>query len=378
MKIAIIQGAFLPVPVRRGGAVEKIWWGLGREFARLGHEVTHVSRLCDGLPEDETIDGVHHLRVRGYDAPRSLAWLKWLDFLYTWRAVRRLPKVDIVVTNTFWAPVLLRPRRHGQIWVHVQRYPRGQMSLYRRAARLQTVSTVIARAMIEQTPQVAPRVTVIPNPLPTVVPPPKPVVKNPGLVLYVGRIHPEKGLPLLIRAMITLRQERPEVRLRIVGPWEERHGGGGVDFLVQLRGLAAPLGSAVEFAGPVFDEAVLSAHYEEAAIFVYPSLAARGEASPVAPLEALAHGLPVVVSELECFDDYLPRETFAPRFNHTAASAPARLAGVLDRLLAAPEARPATAAAARARAAHFSIDRIARQYLDGFEAVLATAGVARP
>jgi glycosyltransferase involved in cell wall biosynthesis len=376
MKIAILQGAFLPVPTTRGGAVEKVWLALGREFARLGHDVTHVSRLCDGLSAEEVRDGVRHVRVRGYDAPASLLRLKWRDLLYTWRAARRLPAADVVVTNTFWAPLLLR-RRHGQIWVHVQRYPRGQMSLYRRAARLQTVSTVIARAMVRQSPSVEPRVTVIPNPLPAIAPPARPVARDPGLVLFVGRLHPEKGLRLLIEAMIAVRQQRPEARLRLVGPWEERHGGGGAEFGLALRTYAEPLGRAVEFAGPVFDEAELSAHYEEAAVFVYPSLAGRGEASPVAPLEALAHGLPVVVSELECFDDYLPREPFALRFNHRAESAPARLAGTIDRFLAEPQRWPALAEAARARAAQFAVERVARQYLDGFREVAPDAAPRR-
>jgi glycosyltransferase involved in cell wall biosynthesis len=378
MKITIVQGAFLPVPMKRGGAVEKVWFGLGQEFARLGHEVLHVSRLCDGLPPEEIIAGVRHRRVRGYDAPRSLMHLKWCDYLYSRRVRAILPRADVVVTNTFWTPILLRPEKHGRIWVHVQRYPRGQMKYYKRAARLQTVSGVIARAMIDQSPNLKPLVTVIPNPLPTVVPPLQPVVKDPRLVLFVGRVHPEKGIELLIDAMIALRQQVPGARLRVIGPWEERFGGGGVDFLMALKTHALPLGQSIEFVGPVFDEASLSGHYEEAAAFVYPSLAAKGEASPVAPLEALAHGLPVVVSDLECFNDYLPQ--FAPyafRFNHNAASAPARLAGVLEKIMSQPESWPSWGDAARARAAEFSMERIARQYLDGFHALLPAPRAAR-
>lgn len=378
MKITIVQGAFLPVPMKRGGAVEKVWFGLGQEFARLGYDVTHISRLCDDLPAEETIAGVKHRRVRGYDAPRSLMKLKWCDYLYSRRVAKVVPKSDIVVTNTFWTPMLLKPERHGRIWVHVQRYPRGQMKYYKRAARLQTVSGVIARAMIDQNPEIMPRVLVIPNPLPPVVEPPQPVIKDPLLVLFVGRVHPEKGIALLIEAMIALRLQRPGAKLRVVGPWEERFGGAGVDYLMELRKLAEPLGDGVDFVGPVFDEATLSTHFEESAVFVYPSLAAKGEASPVAPLEALAHGLPVVVSDLECFDDYLPKnEPYAYRFNHNAVTAPARLAGVLDKIMGETETWPAVAAAARARAAEFTMEKIARKYLDAFHAVLPPPGVAR-
>ena len=58
MRIAILQGPFLPVPPLRGGAIEKAWFRLGKAFAKEGHEVVHVSRLCDDLPQEETIEGV--------------------------------------------------------------------------------------------------------------------------------------------------------------------------------------------------------------------------------------------------------------------------------------------------------------------------------
>lgn len=371
MKITIVQGAFLPVPPKRGGAVEKVWLGLGREFARQGHEVVHISRLCDGLSADEVVDGVRHRRVRGSDTPNSLLVLKWRDLLYTRRVAKILPRSDIVVTNTFWAPMVFKPERHGHLWVHVQRYPKGQMKHYRRATRLQTVSGVIAKAIKTQAPDLAKRVMVIPNPLPGIDGAMKPVTRDPNLVLYVGRIHPEKGIDLLIQAMIVLRQQRPEARLRIVGPWEAKYGGGGAEYGQKLRVHAAPLGRSVEFTGAVFSETELAAHYEEAAAFVYPSLAAKGEASPVAPLEALSHGLPVVVSDLECFDDTLPKNTiYAHRFNHEALTAPARLAGILERILTQTENWPEVSAAARARAAEFSMERIAQKYLEGFNTVL--------
>jgi glycosyltransferase involved in cell wall biosynthesis len=204
MRITILQGAFLPVPALRGGAVEKVWLALGREFVRLGHEVCHVSRLCDDLPADEIIDGVYHRRVPGFDAPESLTRLKWYDLLFTRRAVAVLPDADLIVTNTFWAPVLVKPR-HGRIWVHVQRYPRHQMNFYFRAAQLQAVSTVIAQAIIKQAPRLASRVSVIPNPLPPVAKTPMAAKKDPNMILFVGRVHPEKGLDLLISANVVPR-----------------------------------------------------------------------------------------------------------------------------------------------------------------------------
>ena len=78
MKITIVQGAFLPVPTLRGGAVEKMWFELGKQFVSKGHTVTHISRKFPGLPFLEFIDGVKHIRVRGFDWPSNPIILKLL------------------------------------------------------------------------------------------------------------------------------------------------------------------------------------------------------------------------------------------------------------------------------------------------------------
>ncbi|MBC8009254.1 MAG: glycosyltransferase family 4 protein [Burkholderiales bacterium] len=369
MKITIVQGAFYPVPTRRGGAIEKIWFALGQEFARRGHEVTHYSRLCDDLPASETIAGVRHVRVPGGDTPVSRLLQKWRDLVYTWRVAWKLKKADVVVTHTFWSPLLLSPRRHGPIWVHVQRYPQGQMRYYGQAARLQTVSRVIARAIVGQLPSSLARVRIIRNPLPPLATLASETTRDPNLVLFVGRLHPEKGVEMLVQAAILARTQAPALRFRIVGPCEARFGGGGEALHARLESLAASHDAHIEFTGPVFDEAVLATHYAAASVFVYPSLAAKGEASPVAPLEALARGCPVVTSDLECFDDTIGLGPFASRFDHTAPDAPARLLNALVGVLEAHALWPAASAAAMARAKEFSIERIADDYLAGFTAL---------
>src|SRR5438067_324376 len=147
MKITIVLGAFFPVPPTMGGGVEKMWFVLAEEFAHRGHEVVMISRRTPSLSVEETITGVRHIRVNGFDSPRSGLWLKFLDLIYTIRTIKVLPKADIVVTNTFWLPIFLRNQKRGKNYVHVARYPKGQMRFYGRVARLQAPSEAIARAI---------------------------------------------------------------------------------------------------------------------------------------------------------------------------------------------------------------------------------------
>jgi hypothetical protein len=139
VRITIVQGAFLPVPPLLGGAVEKVWFNLGKEFARHGHQVVHVSRAFKDLPRREAIEGVRHERVSGFASPATFASRTLFDLWYGLRVMPILPPADILVTNTFWLPALERRKSRGKLYVHVARYPKGQMKLYRRGI-LQTVS----------------------------------------------------------------------------------------------------------------------------------------------------------------------------------------------------------------------------------------------
>ena len=117
MKITIVVGAFLPVPPVMGGAIEKVWFTLAQEFARRGHQVVQVSKLYPGFAREEIVGGIRHLRVRGFDTPRFLWWLKLLDLIYSFRVRPVLPGADILVTNTFWLPILMRDASCGHVYL---------------------------------------------------------------------------------------------------------------------------------------------------------------------------------------------------------------------------------------------------------------------
>lgn len=374
MRITIAQGAFLPVPPLRGGAIEKIWFALGKEFARRGHHVTHVSRSFRGLPKHEVLEGVQHVRVTGFDAPKSLSLLKLLDLIYSIRVLSALTEADILVTNTFWLPILVRAQQFGKLYVHVGRYPKGQMRFYAHAARLHTVSQSIQEAIISEVPACSRLVKCIPYPLPEA----SASVADGHLhrekcLLYIGRIHPEKGIDLLIDAFKRIPVERISGwRLRIVGPSSADAGGGGPSYLRSLQQQAAPLGERVEWTKPTYDGAQLASYYQRAQLFVYPSLAERGETFGLAPLEAMSHGCPALVSNLACFREFVVDEENGFVFNHRASDPARILAEKLEALLSEPSRIDRIRAASLATTKRFSVDQIAGLFLRDFDLLLAS------
>ena len=376
MKITIVLGAFLPIPPVKGGAIEKSWFALAQGFVFRSHDVTIISRALPQFASREIIDGVRHIRVRGFDTPRSLFWLKILDLFYSLRVRRVLPAADILVTNTFWLPLLARDSSRGKIYVHVGRFPKGQMRFYRRAARLQTPSSEVADAIKREAPSSAEKVTAIPYPHPQIISAEArlPLEARAKTVLYVGRVHPEKGVHLLIEAFARLRRsDFADWKLIIVGWRDSKEGGGGEDYFCQLQQSAAVARDRIVFRGPIFDAAALEEEFQAARIFAYPSLAAHGETFGLAPLEAMTHGCAVLVSNLGCFRDFiLPNET-GFTFELDAPDPAGSLMHAFRKALSDPIELERIAKAGQLKSEEFSRARVADRFLIDFEKLISDA-----
>jgi glycosyltransferase involved in cell wall biosynthesis len=106
-------------------------------------------------------------------------------------------------------------------------------------------------------------------------------------VLYIGRLHPKKGIDRLLNAWASVEENYPEWRLRIVGPSDGKYS-------AALRRLASSLKLArVDFHDALFGEDK-NAAYRDADIFVLPSL---DENFGMVVAEALANGTPVIASK---------------------------------------------------------------------------------
>lgn len=111
-------------------------------------------------------------------------------------------------------------------------------------------------------------------------------------LLFLGRIHPEKGLDILLPAWCAVQDRFPDWNLRIVGSDDGFYKPSG--YLVQIQHLARELGAKrVEFSGTLYGGDKWQA-YRDADLFVLPSYS---ENFAVTVAEALVAGIPAVVSK---------------------------------------------------------------------------------
>jgi glycosyltransferase involved in cell wall biosynthesis len=316
VKVLIVIGAFLPIPPVQGGAVEKLCLAVAKELVKRNHCVTLISKQFPGFPNQEVDEqGIRHIRVKGYATPKSLAILKLLDLFYTIAALPYITKeYDVIVSNTFWLPILVRGKRGQKVVVDVERTPRWQAKLYTHAGYLRANSTPVGNRLRELIPsQFHNKVIEVPNPLPHKVGQVD-WQKKEKVVLYVGRIHREKGVELLVKAFGQSMQ-LSGWKLYIVGPHEVKEGGSGISYLEELKRESQGK-EAIQFVGPIYNSEKLQDMYAQSSVFVYPSLAEQGETFGLAPLEAMSYGCVPVVSDLSCFHDFITHEENGYIFNH--------------------------------------------------------------
>lgn len=104
-------------------------------------------------------------------------------------------------------------------------------------------------------------------------------------MVFVGRLHPKKGLPMLIKAYDQLRTQLKEWEIAIYGPDELNHRSELEELIKQLG-----LENDVLLFGPIGGDDKHAA-FCSSDLFVLPS---HSEGLPMAVIEAASYGLPVL------------------------------------------------------------------------------------
>jgi glycosyltransferase involved in cell wall biosynthesis len=301
MRLLMVTARYFPYV----GGVEKHVYEVARRLARHGVDVTVLTTDPSGrLPASEQSEGVKVQRVR--------AWPAGADYYFApgiYRAVTRgdWDIVHIQCYHTLVPPLAMLAALRARVPYVVTFHGGGHSSRLRNAIRgvqrallrplLARAERLIAVARFEieffgkELRVPAGQFALIPNgcdlPRATRAASP-PTDHHHTLIASVGRLERYKGHQRMIAALPTVLEQRPGAHLWIagVGPYEPA-----------LRRLAARLGVAdhVEIRPiPAAERERMAAELSKAALVV---LLSEYETHPIAVLEALSLGCPVLVAD---------------------------------------------------------------------------------
>lgn len=415
-KLAIVNQGWNPaVPPVTAGSVA-IWvYEVARRLLDE-YDVTVYSRTVSGEPLERTADGVRYSRRSNWPTPFSSIGRLLLNGI--WRSAS-VPDVGQPGYFAAYHRRIARAiARYGADVVHVQNlgqaacavrraHPQSRIVLHMHCEWLSQLSPELVREWIEASdlilgcsryitntivrawPAFASRCATLYNAVDTVAFEPGGAARSLGasddeIILFVGRITPEKGLHVLIQSFDAVLERRPRARLIIAGPESVTP----LDYLVgvstdeSVRNLdqfytaaypemlkqmiSARARDRVQFVGPLPHD-VLPQWYRGAEVLVNPSLS---ESFGMTVLEAMACGVPAVVTATGGMPEVVDNGRYGTIVEPGSVE---QLADAIVQLLEDPDRRKAvgTDAAKFVRAA-FSWERIRRDALALYARVRAT------
>lgn len=107
-------------------------------------------------------------------------------------------------------------------------------------------------------------------------------------ILYLGRIHPKKGLHYLVESIHELRKKHQKIHLHVAGPEEDPQYAKKIKDFIAKKNLDTNITFYGTVAGSKKEQLFIDAD-----VFLLPS---ADESSPVALLEAMGFGIPVIIT----------------------------------------------------------------------------------
>ena len=178
------------------------------------------------------------------------------------------------------------------------------------------------------------------------------------VLIYVGRLGPEKNLSFLLRSFAGTAHAYDKVRLIIVGDGPERDN-------LQDRVKAMGIQKKVVFTGMVPNKS-LPGYLHMADVFVTASVT---EVHPISVIEAMAAGLPVLGIESPGVGDTIRDGVTGLLSSNDLATFTAQMV----RLASQPELRKELSLHARRDSEQYSIERTSMMMLDLYEKAIAEA-----
>src|SRR2546428_2962550 len=290
------------------GGIEEKARVLIEAFRAQGHAVTVLAR---GEPATSGSDGdvpvvrreYHQMPRRARHVARQLRFLR--DLPRATRALRRVvsdaaSEVVLTLAITSYAPYasalaaaapLVLSLEGGEPGGRFTANPRALRSALRRVSRVVACARSLAAAALGLAPEVADRLSIIPNGVEPELFADGPAYAHPRpYVAAVGRLVPQKGFDVLLEAFARLRV--PEVELLIAGDGPERRRLGAIVERLWLGARGHLLGTVTR--------ATVASLYRGARVVPRPS---RWGGMPPGCLEALGSGRAVVASRVDGIPD---------------------------------------------------------------------------
>lgn len=293
------------IPAHGGGGMEQVIWRLASAWAELGHS---IDIFTTELRAGTSLDNPHPDKIRVIPLPGPPA-----KYSHEWfRATRSIPftNYDIVFSVSTAARHVVDLCKESGIPVVMQAHgtsldeiitklklgtirglatvPKNILALFHNFYDFPRFSCVVAiswsvEASLASYPKFSqPRmVVVIPNGVERKAPPPQRTPSGLYKISFVGRLHREKGVDLLLREAVGL-----NTMISIAGE------GPAASELKKLATKLYPEGK-VSFMGKLSPDEV-GALFVESDLVVLPSR--RREGLPLVALEALNAGAPIIVS----------------------------------------------------------------------------------
>ena len=350
----------------RAGGAEVLAQGLAARLARAGHDVIFYSARVAGRPDDESVDGLRHVRRGGrlgvYRA--AYGWLRDTNQRYD-------VLVDHINTVPFFTPlyerarsVALVPQLARDIWWYeaptiVAAFGIPAERLYHRLYRTTPAIT------ISQSTESDLRAFGWQGPMRTIAMPvaaaPEPVAKaSPPTLVFVGRLTPSKRVEHALEAFALVRAQMPDAALWVLGSADDPR------YERRLRAMAARIGG-VEFLGHV-PHAERSRRIAAAHAILVPSVR---EGWGLVVTEANAVGTPAIGYDVAGLRDSIKSGCgiLVPPGDVRA------LGAQTARLLADPDRLGALSERARADAAQYSWERTYAEFAQALRDLLPSLDV---
>jgi glycosyltransferase involved in cell wall biosynthesis len=288
-------GLVSPLPPQLGGVVTVARWLLAHESDIGCHYVTFDLER----PTDEA-GGRFRVRALGNQLGLLARFLPWARRAPSVAHCMVSPTLTGLSRDVLYLGVLTCFGRRTVAHVHVVRptVPWWRITL-RAVGRLTTEVVVLGTAAQTALDELGVASHVVPNAIP--FPPTTAPVREetgssrPFRLLFVGTVCERKGCHELLKAMALLRDAGLDCRLDIVG----REEYAGEEARLRSDAKTYALSEVVNFLGQRAPEELPSL-YAGSDAFCLPS---RSEGLPLALIEAMAHGLPVVATPVGCVED---------------------------------------------------------------------------